>query len=108
MSPVTVALDVHVPGRLPAAVETTAYFLISEALANVAKHAAAPSARVCARVEGTGLLIEVADDGVGGADPGRGSGLRGLEDRLAALGGTLRIKSPSLGGTRLEAQLPCE
>jgi signal transduction histidine kinase len=108
MSPVTVALDVHVPGRLPAAVETTAYFLISEALANVAKHAAAPSARVCARVERTCLLIEVADDGVGGADPGRGSGLRGLEDRLAALGGTLRIKSPSLGGTRLEAQLPCE
>jgi signal transduction histidine kinase len=108
LSHVTVALDVHVPGRLPAAVETTAYFLISEALANVAKHAAAPSARVCARVEGTCLLIEVADDGVGGADPARGSGLRGLEDRLAALGGTLRIKSPSLGGTRLEAQLPCE
>jgi signal transduction histidine kinase len=108
LSPVTVALDVHVPGRLPAAVETTAYFLISEALANVAKHAAAPSARVCARVAGTSLLIEVADDGVGGADPARGSGLRGLEDRLAALGGTLRIKSPSLGGTRLEARLPCE
>ncbi len=108
LSHLTVALDVHVPGRLPAAVETTAYFLISEALANVAKHAAAPSARVCARVVGTCLLIEVADDGVGGADPARGSGLRGLEDRLAALGGTLRIKSPSLGGTRLEARLPCE
>jgi signal transduction histidine kinase len=108
LSHVTVALDVHIPGRLPAAVETTGYFLISEALANVAKHASAGSARLSAKVVTTCLLIEVADDGVGGADPARGSGLRGLEDRLAALGGTLRIESPYLGGTRLQARLPCE
>ena len=108
VAPVTVALDLQVTGRLPAAVETTGYFMVSEALANVTKHAGAASARVTIGVQQGRLLLEVADDGVGGADPARGSGLRGLEDRLAALGGCLRIESPPLGGTRLLAELPCE
>jgi signal transduction histidine kinase len=108
VAPVTVALDLQVSGRLPAAVETTGYFMVSEALANVTKHAAAASARVTIGVQQGRLLLEVADDGVGGADPARGSGLRGLEDRLAALGGCLRIESPPLGGTRLLAELQCE
>jgi signal transduction histidine kinase len=108
VAPVKVALDLQVTGRLPAAVETTGYFMVSEALANVTKHAGAASARVTIGVQQGRLLLEVADDGVGGADPARGSGLRGLEDRLAALGGCLRIESPPLGGTRLLAELPCE
>jgi signal transduction histidine kinase len=108
VAPMPVALDLRFTGRLPAAVETTGYFLVSEALANVTKHARAASARVTIGVEGGRLLVEVADEGVGGADPAQGSGLRGLEDRLAALGGCLRIESPHLGGTRLLAELPCE
>jgi signal transduction histidine kinase len=104
--PVTVAVDI--PRRLPASVETTGYFTISEALANVAKHAQAPCASVRAGIVADRLLIEVSDNGVGGADPTRGTGLRGLEDRLGALGGRLVIQSPPLGGTCLMAELPCE
>jgi signal transduction histidine kinase len=104
--PVTVAVDI--PRRLPASVETTGYFTISEALANVAKHAQAPCASVQAGIVADRLLIEVSDNGVGGADPTRGTGLRGLEDRLGALGGRLVIQSPPLGGTCLMAELPCE
>ena len=94
-------------GRLPAAVETAAYFVVSEALANVAKYARAGRATV--RVERAGglLLLEVSDDGVGGAEPGAGSGLRGLSDRVAALDGALEVISPPGGGTRLRVQLPC-
>jgi signal transduction histidine kinase len=108
VAPAAVALDLQITRRLPAAVETTGYFMVSEALANVTKHARAASVRVTTRIEAGRLLVEVVDDGVGGADPARGSGLRGLEDRLAALGGRLRIESPPLGGTRLLAELPCE
>jgi signal transduction histidine kinase len=104
--PVTAAVDI--PGRLPASVETTGYFTVSEALANVAKHAQATGASVGARIEASRLLIEVCDNGVGGADPAHGTGLRGLEDRLGALGGKLTIESPPLGGTRLMAELLCE
>ena len=86
--------------------EAAAYFVCSEALTNIAKYAHASQASV--RLEtGDGVLtVEVADDGAGGADPAGGSGLRGLVDRVEALGGRLRIDSPPGRGTRLTAQLP--
>jgi signal transduction histidine kinase len=94
-------------GRLPAAVETAAYFVVSEALANMSKYAQAAHGTVrVERVDGT-LLVEVSDDGVGGATVGDGSGLRGLSDRVAALSGTLEVLSPPGHGTCLRARLPC-
>jgi signal transduction histidine kinase len=94
--------------RFDPEIEATAYFLVCEALANVAKHAQASEARVSAsRTDGM-LLVEVEDDGVGGARPLDGSGLRGLLDRVEALGGRLRIDSPAGGGTRIAAEIPCE
>jgi signal transduction histidine kinase len=97
-----------VPGeRLPAPVEAAAYFVVSESLTNVAKYAGATRARVdVARREGH-ALVEVRDDGVGGADPRAGTGLRGLADRLAALDGRLEVLSPPGGGTLVRAELPC-
>jgi signal transduction histidine kinase len=92
--------------RLPQAVETAAYFICSEALVNVAKYARATRARCeVARRDGRVQVI-VADDGIGGADPGRGSGLRGLADRVEALGGELHVTSPGAGGTTVRAELP--
>ena len=85
--------------RLPAGVEATAYFVISEALTNSVKHARASGARVIVRVEGRQLRMEIRDDGVGGAEAGRGSGLVGLSDRVEALSGTCR--SPPLPGAAL-------
>jgi signal transduction histidine kinase len=94
-------------GRLPAAVETAAYFVVSEALTNVSKYARAAHATVrVERVDGQ-LLVEVSDDGVGGARPTEGSGLRGLSDRVAALSGSLEVSSPPGHGTCLRAHLPC-
>jgi signal transduction histidine kinase len=93
--------------RLPAPVESAAYFVVSEALANVAKYARASHASVTVARRNGDLTVEVADDGVGGADVARGSGLRGLEDRLAALDGTLSLDSPAGCGTRLRAKIPC-
>jgi PAS domain S-box-containing protein len=93
-------------GRLPAAVEATAYFLVAEALTNVAKHARASQATVTARVEDGSLRVLVRDDGIGGARPD-GSGLLGLADRLAVLDGRLRIESPADGGTLVAADIPC-
>jgi signal transduction histidine kinase len=99
-------LDV-LEARLPAQVEATAYFVVCEALTNVAKHAHASKAKVfVSRRNGT-LAIEVADDGVGGARPENGSGLSGLSDRVEALGGRLRIESPTGGGTRILSEIPC-
>ncbi|MFN2543528.1 MAG: GAF domain-containing sensor histidine kinase [Actinomycetota bacterium] len=93
--------------RYAAPVEATAYYVVSEALANVAKYAEATEVSVSvARSNGT-LLVEVVDDGVGGADPRGGSGLRGLADRVAALSGVLRVESPSGEGTRVSAEIPC-
>jgi signal transduction histidine kinase len=92
-------------GRLPAAVEATAYFVVAEALTNVAKHAHAAHAEVTARIEDGTLAVHVCDDGVGGARP-EGSGLIGLADRLAVLAGRLRIESPTRGGTVIEADIP--
>ena len=94
-------------GRLPAAVETAAYFVVSEALTNVSKYACAAHATVRVERSDGRLLVDVSDDGIGGAVAGDGSGLRGLSDRVAALSGTLEVTSPPGGGTRLHAELPC-
>ena len=82
--------------------------MVSEALANVAKYAGASAVRVrLSRCNGT-LRVEVLDDGVGGADPRRGTGLRGLEDRVAALRGSFDVENPAGGGTRVLAEIPCD
>jgi signal transduction histidine kinase len=105
-APVPVELQVADGGRLPRGVESASYFVVAEALTNVAKYARATRARVeVARVDGQ-LTIEVTDDGVGGADPARGSGLRGLFDRISALEGTLEVDSPPGGGTAIRAAIP--
>jgi signal transduction histidine kinase len=93
--------------RLPPDVEATAYFVASEALANVAKHANASTATVRARHSDGVLVLEIADDGAGGARPGAGSGLEGLADRLESRGGRLRIESPPGSGTRVVGEIPC-
>ena len=105
-SPVPVRTEIHVDGRLPARVETTAWFVSAEALANVAKHARATSASLSAHIKDGRLHLSVRDDGVGGADAG-GAGLRGLIDRVAATDGTLTVASAPGGGTVLEASIPC-
>jgi signal transduction histidine kinase len=104
--PTPATLDVQLDGRLPRPVEATAYFVVAEALANVTKHALA--SHVAVRVAQTAgqLAVEVEDDGRGGADEARGSGLRGLADRVAAAGGTFSLGSGALGGTRVAAELP--
>lgn len=95
------------PGeRLPAVVETAVYFACSEALANVAKHARATYVDVQVRLDGDLVAVLIADDGTGGADPSSGSGLRGIADRVEALGGRLRVQSPAGRGTRLLAEIP--
>jgi signal transduction histidine kinase len=93
-------------GRLPAAVETAAYFAVSEALANVVKHAGAGLVAVDVRVERGRLVIDVADDGRGGASVGAGSGLSGLADRIGALDGRVAIDSPPGAGTRVHVEIP--
>jgi signal transduction histidine kinase len=102
---VPVATDVSLE-RVPPAIEANAYFVVSEALTNVVKHSAAHSAEVKTRVEGGLLRIEVKDDGAGGAEPGRGSGLIGLRDRVETLGGRIEIVSPKGGGTSLRIEIP--
>jgi signal transduction histidine kinase len=105
-SPVRVSLEVNVPRRPPAAVETAAYFTVSEALANAIKHAGAARVDIrIAAVDGT-LHAEVWDDGRGGADAS-GRGLTGLRRRLAALDGTLSVSSPAGGPTIVRVELPC-
>ena len=106
-APVPIRLTLQVGERLPEQLEVAAYYLVSESLANLGKHAEASSATVeVVRSDGQ-LLVEVADDGIGGADTERGSGLRGLADRVEALGGRLRVWSPVGGGTRVRAEIPC-
>jgi signal transduction histidine kinase len=104
-TPIPVEIDVP-DRRFPAEIESTAYFLVAEALTNVARYAAASVVRVSATVEDEQLVVVVVDDGRGGADAERGSGLRGLQDRLAAVGGRLSVASPPGGGTTLRAELP--
>jgi signal transduction histidine kinase len=105
---VPVRLTVNVDSRLPEGLEVAAYYLVSECLANVAKYAQASSASVEVTRRAVDVLVEVADDGVGGADESRGTGLRGLADRVESLGGKLRVWSPAGGGTRVRAEMPCE
>jgi len=104
---VPVRLTLEMDGRLPERVEVAAYYVISESLANIAKHSGARAARVSLVYELGALVVEVVDDGVGGADTESGSGLRGLADRVEALGGRLRVWTPQGGGTRVQAEIPC-
>jgi signal transduction histidine kinase len=94
--------------RLPAATETAAYFVLAEALTNVAAHACADRVRVSVELEGTFLTVEVSDDGMGGADPSRGHGLTGPTDRVEAVGGVLTITSRPGAGTVLRSVLPVD
>jgi signal transduction histidine kinase len=102
-----VRLDVAISGRLPEQVEGAAYFVASEALTNAAKHSHASDVRLVAAQHTGVLLLEVSDDGIGGAATGRGSGLRGLADRVEALGGRLTVSSPPGRGTTIRAEIPC-
>jgi signal transduction histidine kinase len=108
LAPMSIELDVPDGERLPEAVETAVYYLVAEALANAAKYAAADTVWVTVERRNGSAIIEVADDGIGGADPGKGSGLRGLSDRVEALGGSLAVESAPGLGTRLRAEIPCE
>jgi hypothetical protein len=105
-SPVPVETDLHLDGRLPAPVETAAYFLVSEALTNTTRHAHATSAQIHAWVTGHTLTVTVIDDGSGGADPANGSGLAGLAARLEAIDGALEITSPPGGPTTVKMTCP--
>ncbi|ANZ34733.1 hypothetical protein BBK82_00210 [Lentzea guizhouensis] len=102
--PVTVEADLT---RLPAAVESAAYFVVSEALTNVVKHAQATEVEVQAHQREQMLVVEITDDGCGGADPAAGTGLTGLADRVAVVGGRMLLSSPTGGPTRLRVEIPC-
>lgn len=106
-APVPVAVEVWVPERPPPAIETTAYFVVAEALTNIAKHAGASRAAVKVARQNGHLTVEVTDDGIGGADTGRGTGLAGLVDRVTAVDGSIHISSPAGGPTILTVELPC-
>jgi signal transduction histidine kinase len=106
-SPVRVDVDVALPRRLSATVEVAAYFAVCEALANVARHSRATRASVRGRLQDELLVVEVRDDGVGGADPAAGSGLAGLADRIAVVDGRLLLSSPGGGPTLLRVEIPC-
>jgi signal transduction histidine kinase len=99
--------DAGLDGRLDAAIETAAYFVVAEALTNVAKHSQASRCTIGVRQTGGVLRVQVTDDGVGGAALGKGHGLRGLDDRVLAVGGRLRVTSPEGGPTTIAAELPC-
>jgi signal transduction histidine kinase len=105
--PVPVSLSVEIPTRLQAPVESAAYFVVSEALTNVAKHSRASNVTVVLSMQGQRLLIEVRDDGVGGARASGGTGLAGMSERVIALGGWMRILSPVGGPTSILVELPC-
>ena len=103
-----VGLDVRIEDRLPERVEVTAYYIVSEALTNAAKHANATAVHVDVDATHSAVRLAVRDDGVGGADPASGSGLLGLYDRVEAVGGTITIHSPIGEGTELLAELPLQ
>jgi signal transduction histidine kinase len=107
-SAIPVELDLHADRRLPEPVEVAMYYAVSEALTNAAKHAHASVVNVELATHDEILQLAVRDDGIGGADPGRGSGLLGLSDRIQALGGTLQITSPAGDGTMLLIEVPLE
>src|SRR4051794_24945810 len=107
-APVPVDLRAALPERMDATIEAAAYFVVSEALTNVARYAQADAVTIELQPTGGSLIVTIADDGVGGADDGHGSGLRGLFDRVHAVGGRLEVTSPPGGGTRLRAELPAD
>ena len=105
-STIRVKLDIRFEDRLPDQVEVAAYYFVSEALTNASKHAGATRVWVSLCAEENTLNLSIRDDGVGGADPSRGTGLIGLKDRIESLGGTLRIESRRREGTQLDAEIP--
>jgi signal transduction histidine kinase len=104
---VPVRLTVELDGRMQERLEVVAYYVVSESLTNIAKHAQATRATVAVGRDDGQMVVEVVDDGIGGADTERGSGLRGLADRVEAVGGRLRVWTPRGGGTRVKAEIPC-
>lgn len=107
-SAVPVQLSVQAERRLPEGVEAAAYYVVSEALTNAAKHAQASVVQVDLEAKDAIVQLSIRDDGVGGADPGQGSGLIGLRDRIEALGGKLEVNSPAGQGTALLITIPIE
>jgi signal transduction histidine kinase len=107
-SAVPVELDLHAVRRLPRQVEVAAYYVVSEALTNAAKYAQASAVRVEVDARDKTLRLSIHDDGIGGADPARGSGLVGLSDRIEALGGRLQVTSPAGRGTTLLIRIPLD
>jgi signal transduction histidine kinase len=105
-SAIPVELDVATDARLPEPIEVAAYYVASEALANAAKYAQATRIEVSLATRDGTLLLSIRDDGIGGADPGRGSGLIGLTDRVGAVGGSVHVSSPPGEGTHVTAALP--
>ena len=106
-APIPVELDVDIAVRPPASVESAAYFVVSEALANIARHAHATRAKVAVVRSGDRLIVEIRDDGIGGADPSMGTGLQGLAERVTGMGATLDLLSPIGGPTTLLVEFPC-
>jgi signal transduction histidine kinase len=107
-SAIPVALDLRIGRRLPAPIEVAAYYVMSEALANATKHAQASRIDISVTPRDGRLMLSIRDDGIGGADRSRGSGLVGLTDRVEALGGSISVESPPGAGTRITAELPLE
>ena len=107
-SAIPVELVLRVDRRLPDSVEVAAYYVVAEALTNAAKHARASAVDVCVETEGPNLHLWVRDEGIGGADAAKGSGLVGLIDRVEALGGTMAISSHTGSGTSLHVNIPFE
>ncbi|WP_055714264.1 sensor histidine kinase [Streptomyces torulosus] len=105
--PIPVTVDLRLPERLPRKVETTMYYLINEAMTNIARHSGATSARVRGRYHSDLLVLDITDDGHGGVDPEAGSGVTGLADRVTALDGRMRVSSPVGGPTLLHVEVPC-
>ena len=105
--PVPVTVGIQLENRLPAPVEAAAYFVVSEALTKVARHACARSVQVAGWVHDDHLVVTITDDGAGGAQVGTGTGLAGLVTRLDALGGTLAVRSPDGGPTEVRMECPC-
>jgi len=106
-APLPVRLLVDLDGRLHDALEVAAYYVVSESLANIGKHARATAASVEVGQRHGQVVVEIVDNGIGGADTEGGTGLRGLADRVEALGGRLRVWTPTGGGTRVKAEIPC-
>ncbi|MGH2883606.1 MAG: sensor histidine kinase, partial [Solirubrobacteraceae bacterium] len=105
-APIAIEREIDLPSRPPASVEAVAYFVIAEALTNVLKYSGAAKATLRAHYDGDEVVVEMEDDGAGGADPGKGTGLQGLRDRVGALDGTLTVVSPAGAGTRVSARIP--